>query len=187
MPQQNLGKIVPTHKGKWNSNTTYSKLDIVSHNGNSYFCIKGTVNHAVTNNTYWQVIATKGDQGDQGDTGPQGRQGPVGTAGDVAWGDVTGKPTEFAPANHSADKVTSGVFSDSRIPASITRDTQLANYALKSHTHSGISIKWSGYKYTEYFDGTKAWNLPSNSIVVDRQVKYLNERWKYRVVYRTAL
>jgi hypothetical protein len=52
----------------------------------------------------------QGIPGDTGPEGPEGPQGPPGTGGGgaVAWGDITGKPTTFAPASHSTNHELAG-------------------------------------------------------------------------------
>ena len=98
----NTGKVQLTYKGAWASGTNYTYLDWVTSGGSSYVCINKSgapAGTAVTNTTYWAVIAKKGDtgaqgpKGDKGDTGatgpkgatgatgPQGPQGPQGPSG----------------------------------------------------------------------------------------------------------
>ena len=76
-------------KGAWSSTTAYvadaNYVDIVTSGGNTYRCKSSHTNQAVTNTTYWELIAQKGangatgaqgPKGDKGDTGAQGPQGP---------------------------------------------------------------------------------------------------------------
>ena len=83
----NAGRVRPYYRGAWASGTTYSFFDLVTSGGNSYLCINTSgapAGTAVTNTTYWAVMAKKGDtgaQGPKGDTGPQGIQGPQGPKG----------------------------------------------------------------------------------------------------------
>lgn len=96
MSEIDIGAIYPLYKGVWSSGAAYDFLDMVTKDGSSYLCIAedgvpaGT---AVTNTTYWALIAQKGDtgaqgpkgdkgdKGDTGATGPQGPQGPKGATG----------------------------------------------------------------------------------------------------------
>lgn len=68
-----LGKVIITNKGEYDSTLSYLKLDVVTYNGSSYLA-KDDVAVGVlpTNTTYWQVIAEKGDKGDRGDRGQTG-------------------------------------------------------------------------------------------------------------------
>lgn len=93
MSEIDIGAIYPLYKGAWSSGAAYDFLDMVTKDGSSYLCIAedgvpaGT---AVTNTTYWALIAQKGDtgaqgpkgdKGDKGDTGATGPQGPKGATG----------------------------------------------------------------------------------------------------------
>ena len=77
-------------KGAWSSTVAYvnnsSYIDLVTYNGNTYACKVSNTNQAVTNTTYWELIAKKGDtgaQGPQGTTGATGATGPQGPKGDT--------------------------------------------------------------------------------------------------------
>jgi len=54
----------------------------------------------------------------------------------VAWADVTGKPTTFAPAahTHAAADISSGTLALARVPTGTTAST----VALGNHTHAGL-------------------------------------------------
>ena len=83
----NAGRVRPYYRGAWASGTTYSYFDLITSGGNSYLCINTSgapAGTAVTNTTYWAVMAKKGDtgaQGPKGDTGPQGPKGDTGPQG----------------------------------------------------------------------------------------------------------
>ena len=79
MAVTNLGKVSVTPKGAWSSSSTYEFLDIVTNNGSSYLAVKAVpAGTALSNTTYWLVIASKGDKGDTGETGPKGDTGDTG-------------------------------------------------------------------------------------------------------------
>lgn len=68
----------------YNPAKTYYPLNKVSYNGSSYACILQTTGNDPTNQTYWTLIASKGNKGDkgnQGERGPQGIQGIQGPEG----------------------------------------------------------------------------------------------------------
>ena len=74
----NAGRVRPYYRGAWASGTTYSYFDLVTSGGNSYLCINTSgapAGTAVTNTTYWALIAQKGATGATGATGPQGPSG----------------------------------------------------------------------------------------------------------------
>jgi len=57
----NLGAIKFNWKGPYNNSTTYAVDDVVSSGGSSYVCILASTGNAVSNGTYWQVLAEGGD------------------------------------------------------------------------------------------------------------------------------
>ena len=75
MATTNLGRVAIVPKGTWNAATTYKKLDLVTFEGSSYIALQNNSNKPVSNTTYWQKIAQKGDQGIQGIQGIQGETG----------------------------------------------------------------------------------------------------------------
>lgn len=74
-----VGRVSFVMKGAWNLATAYEKLDAVTHDGSLYIAKQdvpgGT---AITNTTYWQLAAEKGDQGPTGGVDSvNGRTGAV--------------------------------------------------------------------------------------------------------------
>lgn len=65
-------------RGLWESSASYTVGDFVDHNGSSYTCIANNTNQEPPNDTFWALIAEKGDTGETGATGPTGPQGPEG-------------------------------------------------------------------------------------------------------------
>ena len=57
----NLGAIKFNWKGPYNNSTAYAVDDVVSSGGSSYVCILASTGNAVSNGTYWQVLAEGGD------------------------------------------------------------------------------------------------------------------------------
>ena len=90
MTKIDLGKVAPTYRGSYETNTNYNELDIVELNGSSYIARKSVTRVTPgTDDASWGLIANKGikgDKGDKGDQGPKGDrgpQGPMGPAGDI--------------------------------------------------------------------------------------------------------
>ena len=88
-------------KGAWYSTTAYvadaNYIDIVTSGGNTYRCKSSHTNQAVTNTTYWELIAQKGANGA---TGAQGPQGPAGAKGaDGLTTSVTVGSTKYTHSN----------------------------------------------------------------------------------------
>lgn len=57
------GAIGLNWRGAWNSLTTYQVSDGVEHNGSSYIATNVGANHAPPNSSFWNLVASKGDQG----------------------------------------------------------------------------------------------------------------------------
>ena len=57
----NLGAIKFNWKGAYNNSTAYVVDDVVSSGGSSYVCILASQGNAVSNGTYWQIMAEGGD------------------------------------------------------------------------------------------------------------------------------
>ena len=57
----NLGAIKFNWRGAYNNSTAYAVDDVVSSGGSSYICILASTGNAVSNGTYWQVLAEGGD------------------------------------------------------------------------------------------------------------------------------
>ena len=82
MAKIDLGRITPTYRGRYETNTSYNELDIVEFNGSSYIARKSVTGVTPgTDDTSWGLIASQGIKGDKGDRGPQGSMGPAGDKG----------------------------------------------------------------------------------------------------------
>ena len=60
MATLNLGRIKPVFRGAYNNSTAYVVDDIVTSGGSSYICIQASTGNAVSNSTYWSVMASGG-------------------------------------------------------------------------------------------------------------------------------
>lgn len=105
-------------KGAWSSTTAYvcdaNYVDIVTSGGNTYRCKANNTNQAVTNTTYWELIAQKGatgatgPQGPQGATGATGAKGATGATGATGPAGITWRPTVDSSGNLSWASNSSG-------------------------------------------------------------------------------
>lgn len=108
-------------RGAWSSTTAYvndgSYIDLVTSGGNTYACKTSNTNQAVTNTTYWTLVAQKGNtgatgsQGPKGDTGPQGPQGIQGIQGpkgDTGAKGATGATGAIGPQGPKGDTGATG-------------------------------------------------------------------------------
>ena len=80
MSTLDLGKIKLVWRGAYDNSTAYTKDDVVSSGGTSYICILASTGNAVTNTTYWNVLAQGGT--DVGTT--------LTTQGDILYRDGSG-------------------------------------------------------------------------------------------------
>lgn len=76
-------------QGAWSGATAYVIDDAVVDNGSAYVCTAGHTNQQPPNVSYWDVLASKGDQGDQGIQGETGADGAIGLTWLGAWSNVT--------------------------------------------------------------------------------------------------
>lgn len=63
MATVNLGAIKFNWKGAYNNSTQYQVDDVVSSGGSSYICILASQGNAVSNGTYWSLMAQAGTDG----------------------------------------------------------------------------------------------------------------------------
>lgn len=73
-----LGYVGTYPVGDYNVQTEYEYLNVVTHRGSSYVCIKeeGCIAVEPPNEEYWQLFAGKGDIGEKGEKGDTGPIGP---------------------------------------------------------------------------------------------------------------
>lgn len=116
MTEIQVGKVMLTFKGEYDSAKSYTRLDAVTYQGSSYVCLSDTTSAPPGDS--WQLLADKGATGDVGPQGPKGDTGPVGPQGPAG------------PAGK--DGVTPDV-------SNLATKTDLANYYTKTETDSAIS------------------------------------------------
>lgn len=81
----NLGKVSLTPRGAYDSSHTYEALDVLSYNGSGYIVLQSCTGVTPPNDTYYQLIASKGNTGATGAAGSIS----VGTVTTVARSGVT--------------------------------------------------------------------------------------------------
>ena len=110
--------------GAYSGATAYSTNDVVRDQGSSWIALQDTTGNApptlpTTANSYWELVAQKGDKGDRGDDGDDGEDstvpGPPGDAATITIGSVT---TLSAGANATVNNSgsSSGAIFDFGIP-----------------------------------------------------------------------
>ena len=85
----NLGAIKFNWKGAYNNSTAYVVDDVVSSGGSSYVCILASQGNAVSNGTYWSLMAQKGTDGTNGTNGTD-LSTTLTTQGDLVYRDGRG-------------------------------------------------------------------------------------------------
>lgn len=122
-----LGYVGTYPVGDYNAQTEYEYLNVVTHKGSSYVCIKeeGCIAVEPPNEECWQLFAGKGDTGEKGDKGDTGPIGP--------------KPVNGVDYNTNAEReeFKNAVVADSKtdLEKYITeKETQLDNYTKEKET-----------------------------------------------------
>jgi hypothetical protein len=125
MATVDLGKIKMVWRGAYNNATAYTPDDVVSSGGTSYICILASTGNAVTNTTYWNVLAQAGTDGTdvgttittQGDILYRDGSGlqrlAAGTSGQVLQTGGAGANPSWGTVSSDFVKVASGTFSGS--------------------------------------------------------------------------
>jgi len=67
--------------GEWNNSATYQPNDLVTYKGSTWRAKLTNTGASLSNTTYWEKFASKGDTGADGAKGATGPAGPVGPAG----------------------------------------------------------------------------------------------------------
>ena len=120
MATLNLGRIKPVFRGAYNNGTAYVVDDIVTSGGSSYICIQASTGNAVSNATYWTLMAEGGDVAStlttQGDILYRDGSGlqrlAAGTSGQVLQTGGAGANPSWTAVSSDYVKITSGTFSN---------------------------------------------------------------------------
>lgn len=122
-----LGYVGTYPVGDYNEQTEYEYLNVVTHRGSSYVCIKeeGCIAVEPPNEECWQLFAGKGDTGEKGDKGDTGPIGP--------------KPVNGIDYNTNAEReeFKNAVVADSKTDLEkyiAEKETQLDNYTKEKET-----------------------------------------------------
>lgn len=131
-----LGYVGTYPVGDYNAQTEYEYLNVVTHKGSSYVCIKEEGCTAVEppNDECWQLFAGKGDTGEKGDKGDTGPIGP--------------KPVNGVDYNTNAEReeFKNAVVADSK--------TDLEKYIAEKETHLDNYTKEKETELDDYVTDT---------------------------------
>ena len=183
----NLGAIKFNWKGPYNNGTAYAVDDVVSSGGSSYVCILASTGNAVSNGTYWQVLAEGGDvattlttQGDilyRDGSGLQrlaaGTSGQVlqtgGSGANPSWGTVSSDMVKLAQntTGNAGSISIDGYFSSTYKSYKVIYDTYMNTHS----TNMGFRFNVGGSTGTAsnyIYSGTRSYRQSSSgSIAVD--------------------
>ena len=121
--QTNIGKVSLTPRGAYSQSATYEALDIVTYNGSSYIVLQSVTGITPPNDTYYQLIASKGDSGSNG------------ISATISAGTVSMLPIGTNPSVTNAGTPNSAVFNFgipySPVPSSYVQRSELDDYVEK--------------------------------------------------------
>lgn len=147
-------------KGAWSSTTAYvadaNYVDIVTSGGNTYRCKSSHTNQAVTNTTYWELIAQKGANGATGAQGPKGDKGDTGATGPKGDKGATG-PQGPAGAK-GADGLTTSVTVGSTKYTHSNGNITIPAYPTALKNPTALTLQFNGTTNKTY-DGSSAQTL----------------------------
>jgi len=148
----NLGAIKFNWRGAYAGGTAYTVDDVVSSGGSSYVCILASTGNAVSNATYWSVMAQTGTNGTNGTNGTDVGT-TITTQGDLLYRDGSGLQRLAKPASTMNLQMTSGGTPSWIAPAS---------GVIKSIHYKQSTDAWSqtcANTGTAITDGTVAFNI----------------------------
>ena len=150
-------------KGAWSSTTAYvndsNYIDLVTSNGNTYACKTSHTNQAVTNTTYWEIVAQKGDKGATGSQGPQGLKGDTGATGLQGPKGDKGATGPQGPAGaKGADGLTTSVTVGSTKYTHSNGNITIPAYPTALKNPSALTLQFNGTTNKTY-DGSSAQTL----------------------------
>lgn len=102
MKEIQVGKVMLTFKGEYDSTKAYTRLDAVTYQGSSYVCLADTSTTPPSDS--WQVLAKKGTDGLPGKDGKTGPAGPQGLKGDKGLTGATGPKGDTGSVGPKGDK-----------------------------------------------------------------------------------
>jgi hypothetical protein len=180
--------------GAWSNTTPYSVDDAVSYLGSSYICTSAHTNQAPPNASYWDVLASKGDQGDtgpQGDQGIQGIQGTQGIQGDTgatgpkgdeglnwlgAWSSATTYAIDDAVENDGSSYVCTAAHSNQEPPNTSYWDVLASKGDTGASAGSFISSNTTLHVSTSGSDTTGDGSSSTPWATVHKAMDYLDDK-----------
>ena len=137
-------------RGAYSGSTTYTKLDAVSYNGQSYLYKSYIDSGALPTNTiYWDLMAQKGDAGAAGSAGVKGDTGDTGAAGaPIVWKGAYSSATLYSVLDavfHNGQAYICKVATTNTPPTDTTKwDLMVQKGDTGTAGSAGSSITWRG-------------------------------------------
>jgi len=157
-------------QGTWSSLTAYLIDDAVTNNGSSYIATTINTNQEPPNAAYWNVLASKGNQGP---VGPEGPEGPVGsefwdeniTTGNIyntnTDGDIVIRGDEWELGQKDVTSIDGRGFLIERINDSSGEGSGRIFF---SENNNGVP---NNYGLSLYYQGSASATLPSGMVLGD--------------------
>tara|TARA_R100000329_G_scaffold23476_2_gene22488 strand:- start:1506 stop:2390 length:885 start_codon:yes stop_codon:yes gene_type:complete len=137
-----LGKIKLVNRGAYNNSTAYTVDDLVQSGGTTYICIQNSTGNAVTNTSYWNVLAQKGTDGtDVGTT--------LTTQGDILYRDGSG--LQRLAAGTSGQVLQTGGSGANPSWGTVSSDFVRVNTTTMSGSTDTVSLDVFNSTYDNYF------------------------------------
>lgn len=155
-----------TYVGDYNNTIQYYKYNLVRHNGSTYICIQDSLGNAVTNKTFWQLLAMKGQDGTGSVESVNGQGGVV----VLDYSDVgaigNGGNVPIITADSLANRPT--LTSDGHIFIAID-ETENRIYRFNQSTSTWIPIGGTGH--ADSVDWEDIENKPTSFLTIEEKTK----------------
>ena len=158
-----LGKIKFVNKGAYDNNTAYTPDDIVTSGGSSYICKLASTGNAVTNGTYWDVLAQGGT--DVGAT--------LTTQGDLLFRDGSGlQRLAKGTANQELRMNSSANAPEWYTPAGAGLDCLHVTNEETGNVSQDTTTKWVSWETPKVNDFGNSWNGTTGEFTIPTTGSY---------------
>ena len=158
-----LGKIKFVNKGAYNNSTAYTPDDVVTSGGSSYICKLASTGNAVTNGTYWDVLAQGGT--DVGAT--------LTTQGDLLFRDGSGLQRLAKGTAGQVLKINSGATAPEwYTPAGAGLDCLHVTNEETGNVAQDTTTKWVSWETPKVNDFGNSWNGTTGEFTIPTTGSY---------------
>ncbi len=168
MSTLDLGKIKLVWRGAYDNSTAYTPDDVVSSGGTSYICILASTGNAVTNTTYWNVLAQGGT--DVSTT--------LTTQGDLLYRDGSGLQRLAKGTANQELRMNSGATAPEWFtPAGAGLDSLYVVNTATTTVSSNSYTKWTSWASPLKNDFGNAWNSTTGEFTIPTTGSYWIYCW----------